>query len=78
MDLATVSTITPGAGLTLNFFLKCNPTKCLATITKKIAVNVIIKKVFNFVDVVIFLFKSVLCPGTVVDNRFFTTYNTIC
>ena len=32
-------TITPGAGLALNFFLKCKPIKCLAIIIAKINKN---------------------------------------
>jgi hypothetical protein len=46
--------ITPGTGLTLNFFLKCNPIKCLAIIIAKIAIKKIIKKAFNFDVVFIF------------------------
>ena len=47
-------TITPGAGLTLNYFLKCKPIKCLATIIVKITITKIIKKAFNFDAVFIF------------------------
>ena len=33
---STLLMMTPGAGLTLNFFLKCRPTKCLAAIIPNI------------------------------------------
>ena len=39
IDLSTVETITPGAGLTLNFFSKCKPMKCLAAIIAKITIK---------------------------------------
>ena len=40
-----METITPGAGLTLNFFLKWRPIKCLAVMIAKIAIKKIIRKV---------------------------------
>jgi hypothetical protein len=46
--------IIPGAGLTLNFFLKCRPIKCLAAMIAKIAIKKIISKVLIFDEVFIF------------------------
>ena len=52
--VSTVETITPGAGITLNFFLKWRPIKCLAVMIAKIAIKKIIRKVLIFVEVFIF------------------------
>ena len=54
IDLSTVETITPGAGLTLNFFSKCKPMKCLAAIIAKTTIKKNIKSAFIFDEVFIF------------------------
>ena len=53
-DFSTLVIITPGAGLTLNFFLKWSPIKCRAIIIPKIIIRKIIIIDLSFVDVFIF------------------------
>ena len=57
MDFSTILTITPGGGLTLNFFLKCKPTKYLAAIIEKITIKITINNVLIFTEVFIFYLR---------------------